>query len=74
MRKVEAIGNDDCLYVLTTQTLDKDKGIIILNNSIKACLEAIQNEKGKLIVKEAPRAVSECEDTLLAEHMAKYNL
>ncbi|KAI0524366.1 hypothetical protein KFK09_003733 [Dendrobium nobile] len=81
MRKAEAAGNDDCLvkiklvapplYVLTTQTLEKDKGISVLNNAIKACTEAIENEKGKLIVKEAPRAVSEREDKLLAEHLAK---
>ncbi|KAK9126732.1 hypothetical protein Scep_015578 [Stephania cephalantha] len=81
MRKAEAAGNDDCpvkvklvaapLYVLTTQTLDKDQGILILNNAIKACTEAIEEHKGKLAVKEAPRAVSERDDKLLAEHMAK---
>ncbi|KAK9127352.1 hypothetical protein Syun_016149 [Stephania yunnanensis] len=81
MRKAEAAGNDDCpvkvklvaapLYVLTTQTLDKDQGILILNNAIKACTEAIEEQKGKLAVKEAPRAVSERDDKLLAEHMAK---
>ncbi|XP_020097196.1 eukaryotic translation initiation factor 2 subunit alpha homolog isoform X3 [Ananas comosus] len=81
MRKAEAAGSDDCpvkiklvappLYVLTTQTLDKDKGISILTNAIKACTEEIDRHKGKLIVKEAPRAVSERDDKLLAEHMAK---
>ncbi|XP_008793076.1 eukaryotic translation initiation factor 2 subunit alpha homolog [Phoenix dactylifera] len=81
MKKAEAAGNDDCpvkiklvappLYVLTTQTLDKEQGITILNNAIKACTEEIDRHKGKLIVKEAPRAVSERDDNLLAEHMAK---
>lgn len=81
MRKAEAAGNNDCpvkiklvappLYVLTTQTLDKDQGISILNNAIKACTEEIDRHKGKLIVKEAPRAVSERDDKQLAEHMAK---
>ncbi|PKA59060.1 hypothetical protein AXF42_Ash001153 [Apostasia shenzhenica] len=81
MRKAEAAGCDDCpvkiklvappLYVLTTQTLDKEKGISVLNNAIKACNEEIEREKGKLVMKEAPRAVSEREDKLLAEHMAK---
>ncbi|XP_068653466.1 eukaryotic translation initiation factor 2 subunit alpha homolog [Aristolochia californica] len=80
MRKAEAAGNNDCpvkiklvappLYVLTTQTLDKEQGISVLNNAIKSCTEEIDRHKGKLIVKEAPRAVSERDDKLLAEHMA----
>ncbi|RZC63682.1 hypothetical protein C5167_025454 [Papaver somniferum] len=81
MRKAEATGNDDCpvkiklvappLYVLTTQTLDKDQGIKVLTNAIQACTEAIDSHKGKLVVKEAPRAVSERDDNLLAQHMAQ---
>lgn len=81
MRKAEAAGNDDCpvkiklvappLYVLTTQTLDKEQGISVLNNAVKACTEEIELHKGKLTLKEAPRAVSERDDKLLAEHMAK---
>uniref|UniRef100_A0A0A0K3F3 S1 motif domain-containing protein n=3 Tax=Cucumis TaxID=3655 RepID=A0A0A0K3F3_CUCSA len=81
MRKAEAAGNDDCpvkiklvappLYVLTTQTLDKEQGITVLEKAIAACTEAIEHHKGKLVVKETPRAVSERDDKLLAEHMAK---
>ncbi|XP_062151297.1 eukaryotic translation initiation factor 2 subunit alpha homolog [Alnus glutinosa] len=81
MRKAEAAGNDECpvkiklvappLYVLTTQTLDKEQGISVLNRAIEVCTEAIEKQKGKLIVKEASRAVSERDDKLLAEHMAK---
>ncbi|KAE9608062.1 hypothetical protein Lal_00003489 [Lupinus albus] len=81
MRKAEAAGNNDCpvkiklvappLYVLTTQTLDKEQGIQVLSNAIDSCTESIEKHKGKLIVKEAPRAVSERDDNLLAEHMAK---
>ncbi|KAL2248943.1 eukaryotic translation initiation factor 2 subunit alpha homolog [Sesamum indicum] len=81
MRKAEAAGNKDCpvkiklvappAYVLNTQTLDKEQGIAILNQAIEACTEEIERHKGKLTVKEAPRAVSEREDKLLAEHMAK---
>lgn len=81
MKKAEATGNSDCpvkiklvappLYVLTTQTLDKEQGITVLNNAIRACTECIDSHKGKLIVKEAARAVSERDDKLLAEHMAK---
>ncbi|KAL3652256.1 hypothetical protein CASFOL_001937 [Castilleja foliolosa] len=81
MRKAEAAGNADCpvkiklvappAYVLNTQTLDKEQGIAILNKAIEACAEEIERHKGKLTVKEAARAVSEREDKLLAEHMAK---
>ncbi|KAG8390137.1 hypothetical protein BUALT_Bualt01G0052200 [Buddleja alternifolia] len=81
MRKAEAAGNKDCpvkiklvappAYVLNTQTLDKEQGITILNKAIEACTEEIERHKGKLTVKEAARAVSEREDKLLAEHMAK---
>ncbi|GFQ07396.1 eukaryotic translation initiation factor 2 subunit alpha [Phtheirospermum japonicum] len=81
MRKAEAAGNADCpvkiklvappAYVLNTQTLDKEQGIAILNNAIEACTKEIERHKGKLTVKEAARAVSEREDKLLAEHMAK---
>ncbi|XP_026421917.1 eukaryotic translation initiation factor 2 subunit alpha homolog isoform X2 [Papaver somniferum] len=66
MRKAEETGNDDCpvkmklvvppLYVLTTQTLDMEQGIMVLTNAIQACTEAIDSHKGKLVVKEAPRA------------------
>ncbi|GAB4860238.1 hypothetical protein Ancab_011717 [Ancistrocladus abbreviatus] len=81
MRKAEAAGSDDCpvkiklvappLYVLTTQTLDKDQGISALSRAITACTEEIERHKGKLVVKEPPRAVSERDDKLLAEHMEK---
>nr|AFK40013.1 unknown [Lotus japonicus] len=81
MRKAEAAGNDDCpvniklvappLYVLTTQTLDKEQGILVLNNAIVSCTESIEKHKGKLVVKEAARAVSERDDKVIAEYMAK---
>ncbi|KAG5395953.1 hypothetical protein IGI04_017767 [Brassica rapa subsp. trilocularis] len=84
MRKAEAAGNDDCpvkiklvappLYVLTTHTLDKDQGIKILDEAIVACTETIEKHKGKLVVKEAPRAVSERDDKMLTEHMAKLRM
>ncbi|XP_047325499.1 eukaryotic translation initiation factor 2 subunit alpha homolog [Impatiens glandulifera] len=84
MRKAEAAGNKDCpvkiklvappSYVLNTQTLDKEQGITILNKAIQDCAAEIERHKGKLTVKEAPRAVSEREDKLLAEHMEKLGL
>ncbi|XP_015877445.3 eukaryotic translation initiation factor 2 subunit alpha homolog [Ziziphus jujuba] len=84
MRKAEAAGNNDCpvkiklvaapLYVMTTQTLDKEQGIAVLNEAIVACKQAIEQHKGKLVVKEAPRTVSERDDKLLADHMDKLRL
>jgi len=81
MRKAEAAGTEECpvkiklvappLYVLTTQTLDKDLGIAVLESAVKACSKEIEKHKGKLLVKEAPRAVSERDDRLLAETLAK---
>uniref|UniRef100_A0A0E0LQ44 S1 motif domain-containing protein n=1 Tax=Oryza punctata TaxID=4537 RepID=A0A0E0LQ44_ORYPU len=84
MRKAEAAGNNDCpvkiklvaapLYVLSTETLDKDQGISVLNNAIKACGETIEKHKGKLVVKEAPRVVSEREDRLFMNDIEKLKL
>jgi len=81
MRKAEAAGTEECpvkiklvappLYVITTQTLDKDLGIAVLETAIKACSKEIDKHKGKLLVKEAPRAVSEREERFLAETIAK---
>ncbi|KAJ7547578.1 hypothetical protein O6H91_08G092900 [Diphasiastrum complanatum] len=80
MKRAEAAGDEECpvkiklvappLYVLTTQTLDKDQGIAVLDAAIKACTKEIEKHKGKLSVKEAPR-VSERDDRLLAEKMQK---
>ncbi|KAF9596684.1 hypothetical protein IFM89_012883 [Coptis chinensis] len=77
MRKAEAAGNEDCpvkmklvappLYALTTQTLDKEQGILTLNNAIEACSAEIELHKGKVVVKEAPRAVSERDDQKFAK-------
>jgi translation initiation factor 2 subunit 1 len=68
MKKAEAVGTDDCpvkiklvappLYVLTTHTHYKEKGIVTLNKAIEACITAIEEHKGKLVVKEGARAVS----------------
>lgn len=79
IRAAEASGTEDCpvkmklvappLYVLTTQTLDKAKGVDVLTAACEACTKSIEGGKGKLIVKEAPRAVSERDDRLLSEKM-----
>nr|AFK46534.1 unknown [Medicago truncatula] len=81
MRKAEAAGNDDCpvniklvappLYVLTTHTLDKEQGILVLKNAIACCMESIEKHKGKLTVKEQPKVVSERDDKMLIDIMNK---
>eukprot|EP00475_Leptophrys_vorax_P032609 TRINITY_DN5052_c0_g1_i3.p1 TRINITY_DN5052_c0_g1~~TRINITY_DN5052_c0_g1_i3.p1 ORF type:complete len:347 (+),score=48.91 TRINITY_DN5052_c0_g1_i3:50-1042(+) len=83
MRKAEQASEDDCtvrivlvappLYVLTTFTLAKEKGIAVLERAIELASAEIEKHKGKLTVKEKPRAVSDREDRLLAEQMAKLN-
>ncbi|XP_021716284.1 eukaryotic translation initiation factor 2 subunit alpha homolog [Chenopodium quinoa] len=79
MRKAEASGTEDCpvkiklvappLYVLTTQTLDKEQGLATLHKAIEACTKEIEHHKGKLVVKEAPRTVSERDDKLFLEQL-----
>eukprot|EP00882_Tetradesmus_deserticola_P015338 GHRQ01016338.1.p1 GENE.GHRQ01016338.1~~GHRQ01016338.1.p1 ORF type:complete len:332 (+),score=149.09 GHRQ01016338.1:314-1309(+) len=79
MRAAQALGNEECpvrmklvappLYVLTTATLDKAKGVEVLNAACEACQKSIEGAKGKMSVKEAARAVSERDDRLLAEKM-----
>eukprot|EP00270_Netrium_digitus_P006074 TRINITY_DN1827_c0_g1_i1.p1 TRINITY_DN1827_c0_g1~~TRINITY_DN1827_c0_g1_i1.p1 ORF type:complete len:340 (+),score=80.80 TRINITY_DN1827_c0_g1_i1:10-1029(+) len=79
MRKAEQAGTDECpvkiklvappLYVLTTQTLEKELGISVLESAIKACHDAIEKHSGRLMVKDKPRAVSEREDILLMKTM-----
>lgn len=57
------------LYVLTTQTLDKAKGIEVLTEAVETCRASIEGEKGSLRVKEGARAVSEKEERLLQEEL-----
>uniref|UniRef100_A0A7S0RLS3 S1 motif domain-containing protein n=1 Tax=Pyramimonas obovata TaxID=1411642 RepID=A0A7S0RLS3_9CHLO len=79
MRAGESGSKEECivkvklvappLYVLTTQTLEKELGIATVGECIELMQKSIEARKGKLIVKEAPRAVSERDDRLLAEKM-----
>jgi translation initiation factor 2 subunit 1 len=79
MRAAEALSTEDCpvkvklvappLYVLTTQSLDKQRGIDALAAACDACKGSIEGAKGKFVVKEAARAVSERDDRLLAEKL-----
>lgn len=43
-----------CILLWSVQ----EQGILVLTNAIAACTESIEQHKGKLVVKEAPRAVS----------------
>lgn len=44
----------------------------ILNKAIAACSEAIEKQKGKLVVKEAPRAVSSFFYLLVTSSRARF--
>lgn len=59
------------LYVFTTQTADKDSGILAVNQAISAASESITLANGNVNVKEPPRAVSERDERLLAEKIEK---
>ena len=48
----------------------QDLGIAVLENAIKACAKEIEKHKGKLLVKEAPRAVL----SLLFLYILSYSL
>lgn len=81
MRAAAKASTEDCkvkvslvaspLYVITTQTLDKDYGIKVVDAAVEAASASIQGNGGKIVVKEGARAVSERDDRLLAEKMEK---
>jgi len=53
------------LYVMMTTTLNKDKGIALLNEACRQISESIKTKGGDLNIKTEPRAVSERDDRLL---------
>jgi translation initiation factor 2 subunit 1 len=57
------------LYVLTTQTLEKSKGIELLNEACQVCKGTIEKAGGKTVVKAEARVVSAQDDKLLNEQM-----
>jgi len=79
IRAAEALSTEDCpikvklvappLYVVTTQTLDKARGVELLNAACEACARSVEGAKGKLVVRESARSVSERDDRLLLEKM-----
>jgi translation initiation factor 2 subunit 1 len=80
MRAAEAAGSEACpvhmrlvappLYVLTTATLDKAAGIAALTAATEAAAATAAAAGGRLVVREAARAVSERDDRLLSDHLA----
>ena len=80
MRAAEAAGTEACpvkmrlvappLYVLTTATLDKAAGVAALTAATEAAAECAAAAGGRLVVREAARAVSERDDRLLTDHLA----
>lgn len=51
------------------QTLDRAKGIEVVNAACESCKAAVEARKGRLIVKASARAVSERDDRLLTDQM-----
>lgn len=60
------------LYVVTTVSLDKDKGIQLLTDALKAIQGVITEKKGSMNVKMEPRAVTESDEKELASMMERY--
>lgn len=79
MRAAQAAGTTACpvsmklvaapRYVLTTQTLDKAQGIEVLTKAVEAVKASIEGSKGRMVVKEEARAVSEKEERALEEEL-----
>lgn len=59
------------LYVLTSQCLDKNLGIQMLEAGIERIAANIKKANGNCIVKMAPKAVTEHDDAILQELMEK---
>jgi len=59
------------LYVMVGTFLDKDLGISTLNKAIDVIKEELVNKKGNVIVKQAPRSVSERDELELSSIMEK---
>lgn len=60
------------LYVVTTVSLDKEKGVEILQKALDAIKAVITEKKGSMNVKMEPRAVTATDERELASMMEKY--
>lgn len=59
------------LYVLTSQTIDKNNGIEVLNDAIKEIESNIRAANGNCVIRMAPKAVTESDDAELQALMDK---
>jgi translation initiation factor 2 subunit 1 len=59
------------LFVMVSTSLEKDKGIELLNASIAKIKEEIEKFNGSLVIKNAPRSVSEREDQELSQQLER---
>lgn len=76
----EKCGTDECgikiklvappLYVVTTASLQKDKGIAALNTALAAVEDEITKRKGEYTCKQPPRTVSDKDEKTLNSMMA----
>jgi len=65
------------LYVVTTQTLEREEGVAKLNAAVTRIQELIEEANGVFEMKQAPKAVSDAEEAELAkqlEQLEKANL
>eukprot|EP00037_Helgoeca_nana_P012512 m.113827 g.113827 ORF g.113827 m.113827 type:complete len:332 (+) comp21488_c0_seq4:274-1269(+) len=59
-------------YVVTTTSLDKEKGVELLRNALDAINKVISEKKGSMQIKFEPRAVTETDEKELTAMMEKY--
>jgi hypothetical protein len=59
-------------YVVTTTSLDKEKGIVLLRNALEAIRKVITQKQGSMQIKFEPRAVTETDERELTAMMEKY--
>mmetsp|Transcript_8533 Transcript_8533/g.22046 ORF Transcript_8533/g.22046 Transcript_8533/m.22046 type:complete len:318 (-) Transcript_8533:187-1140(-) len=57
------------LYVALTQSMEKERGIEVLESAIEAITAAIRTSKGDIVVKVRPRAISAQDEKLLSSLM-----
>lgn len=60
------------LYVMVGTFLDKDLGVSTLTKAIEVIKEELTNKKGDVVIKAAPRSVSERDELELTSIMEKY--
>lgn len=59
-------------YVVTTTSLDKEKGVELLRNALDAINKVISEKKGSMQIKFEPRAVTETDEKELTAMMEKW--